>query len=288
MKLINKKRHIYRRLVKAVILVLFIMICIDNVTIHTTYTRVQIDDLPESFNDFRIVQVSDLHNNVYGINQSVLMDKIKACEPDIIVVTGDLIDRNTADVDNAMMFISRAVKIAPVYYVSGNHESGVPEKYIELVRRMTEAGVDVLQNESVTIFDDDDYIVIGGIADPAFDWYNPDVAIVDREIKQAFANVEDGKVKILLSHRPELIKTYSENDLDLVLTGHAHGGQVRLPFIGPLFSPSQGLFPKYTSGLYYEGRTAMYVSRGIGNGIAPLRFNDGPELAVIIIERAAD
>ena len=119
--------------------------------------------------------------------------------------------------------------------------------------------------------------------DPAFDWSRVDAKIVDEEIKSALSDTGGKQVKILLSHRPELIKTYSENGIDLVLTGHAHGGQVRLPFIGPLYSPSQGLFPKYTSGLYKEGDTQMYVSRGIGNGLAPLRFNDGPELAVIVL-----
>lgn len=285
MKIINKKRHYIKKIVQAVFVLFVLVVLIDNVTIHTTLTRVTIKDLPKSFDGYRIVQVSDLHNNVYGMGQSYLLAKIREARPDAIVVTGDLIDRNTKNVDNAMLFINGAVEIAPVFYVTGNHEASVGKQYKELVLRMNEAGVTFLDNDAVTVISEEDVITLAGVRDPAFDWSKPDAKIVDDEIKKALAEVSDTQVTVLLSHRPELIKTYSENGIDLVLTGHAHGGQIRLPFIGPIYSPSQGLFPKYTSGLYEEGGTNMYVSRGIGNGIAPLRFNDGPELAVIVLTK---
>ena len=285
MKILEKKRHLTRKLVYTAIAILFLLIVIDNVVIHTTYTRVPINNLPDAFNDYRIVQVSDLHNNVYGSNQAFLIAKIRQAKPDIIVVTGDLIDRNTRNVDNAMMFIKGAVEIAPVFYVSGNHESGAGKEYAELIIRLNKAGAVVLENETVALLSEDEGINLAGIADPAFDWSAPDEEVMKREMTEALSNANKDRPVILLSHRPELIKTYSEQGIDLVLSGHAHGGQVRLPFIGPVYSPSQGLFPKYTSGLYKEGNTQMYVSRGIGNGIAPLRFNDGPELAVIILEK---
>lgn len=285
MKIINKKRHYIKKIVQAVFVLFVLVVLIDNVTIHTTLTRVTIKDLPKSFDGYRIVQVSDLHNNVYGMGQSYLLAKIREARPDAIVVTGDLIDRNTKNVDNAMLFINGAVEIAPVFYVTGNHEASVGKQYKELVLRMNEAGVTFLDNDAVTVISEEDVITLAGVRDPAFDWSKPDAKIVDDEIKKALAEVSDTQVTVLLSHRPELIKTYSENGIDLVLTGHAHGGQIRLPFIGPIYSPSQGLFPKYTSGLYEEGGTKMYVSRGIGNGIAPLRFNDGPELAVIVLTK---
>lgn len=284
MKIIEKKRHIIRKAVYLCFWIFVLWIILDNILIHTTYTTVQIKDLPDSFRGYRIVQVSDLHNNMYGPHQSYLISCIKAAKPDIIVITGDLIDCNTADVDNAMVFINRAVEIAPVFYVSGNHESRVLEKYKDLVIRMNEAGVTELDNESASLISDEDIITLAGVRDPAFDWSRSSSDSVDAGIKKALEGESREQVTILLSHRPELISTYSANGLDLVLTGHAHGGQVRLPFIGPLYSPSQGLFPKFTSGLYTDGETQMYVSRGIGNGIAPFRFNDGPELAVIILE----
>jgi len=285
MKIINKKIHYIKKIVQAVFVLFVLVVLIDNVTIHTTLTRVTIKDLPKSFDGYRIVQVSDLHNNVYGMGQSYLLAKIREARPDAIVVTGDLIDRNTKNVDNAMLFINGAVDIAPVFYVTGNHEASVGKQYKELVLRMNEAGVTFLDNDAVTVISEEDVITLAGVRDPAFDWSKPDAKIVDDEIKKALAEVSDTQVTVLLSHRPELIKTYSENGIDLVLTGHAHGGQVRLPFIGPIYSPSQGLFPKYTSGLYEEDGTKMYVSRGIGNGIAPLRFNDGPELAIIVLTK---
>ena len=286
MKIIEKKRHIIRKAVYLCLIIFFIWITLDNALIHTTYTTVQLKGLPDSFSGYRIVQVSDLHNNLYGPGQSYLISCIKAAKPDIIVVTGDLIDRNTHDVDNAMAFISRAVEIAPVFYVTGNHESGTLNKYMELAIRMNEAGVMQLNNKTVSLISEGDVITLAGIVDPDFDWSISSADKADREIKEALADCDREKVTILLSHRPELLKTYAANGVDLVLTGHAHGGQVRLPFIGPIYSPSQGLFPKLTSGLYREGETQMFVSRGIGNGIAPYRFNDGPELAVLILEPA--
>ena len=286
MKIIEKKRHIIRKAVYLCLIVFFIWIFLDNALIHTTYTTVQINGLPESFSGYRIVQVSDLHNNLYGINQSYLLASVAAAKPDIIVITGDLIDRNTADVDNAMAFVERAVEIAPVFYVSGNHESAILNKYKDLMIRMGQAGATALENDTCTLFSGEDAITLAGIRDPAFDWGRSSADAADTQIKKTLEGTDREQVTILLSHRPELLKTYSENGIDLVLSGHAHGGQVRLPFIGPVYSPSQGLFPKLTSGLYREGETQMYVSRGIGNGIAPFRFNDGPELAVLILEPA--
>jgi predicted MPP superfamily phosphohydrolase len=185
-----------------------------------------------------------------------------------------------------MAFISRAVEFAPVFYVTGNHESGTLKKYMELAIRMNEAGVTQLNNKTVSLISEGDVITLAGIVEPDFDWSISSAEKADKEIKEALAGCDREKVTILLSHRPELLKTYAANGVDLVLTGHAHGGQVRLPFIGPVYSPSQGLFPKLTSGLYREGETQMFVSRGIGNGIAPYRFNDGPELAVLVLEPA--
>lgn len=286
MRILEKKRHLTRKLIRAAIVILFLMVVIDNVVIHTTYTRVTIKDLPDAFDDYRIVQVSDLHNNVYGRGQSILIGKIRQAKPDIIVITGDLIDRNTKNVDNAMMFVKGAVEIAPVFYVSGNHESGVKEEYRDLLRRMNEAGVTVLENENAVLVSEDEKINLAGIADPSFDWSASDAEVIDREISEALSKAVRSRPVILLSHRPELIDIYSKNGIDLVLSGHAHGGQVRIPFFGPVYSPSQGFRPKYTSGLYSEGNTQMFVSRGMGNGIAPLRFNDGPELAVIILEKS--
>ena len=286
MKIIEKKPHIIRKAVYLCLIIFFIWVTLDNALIHTTYTTVQIKGLPDSFSGYRIVQVSDLHNNLYGPGQSYLISCIKAAKPDIIVVTGDLIDRNTHDVDNAMAFISRAVEIAPVFYVTGNHESDVLNEYKDLMIRMNRAGVTELDNKSTSLVSDGDVITLAGIRDPAFDWSRSSAETADAEIKKALEGCDREQVTVLLSHRPELLKTYAANGVDLVLTGHAHGGQVRLPFVGPIYSPSLGLFPKLTSGLYREGETQMFVSRGIGNGIAPYRFNDGPELAVIILEKA--
>ena len=286
MTILEKKRHLTRKLVYTVLAILFILIVIDNVVIHTTYTRVPIKDLPDAFNDYRIVQVSDLHNNLYGHDQSYLIAKIREAKPDVIVITGDLLDRNTRKVENATKFVKGAVEIAPVFYVTGNHESVAGKEYIELMIGLKKAGAVILENKAFELKSGEEKICLAGINDPAFDYTASDADVVDREIKEVLSQTGKERPVILLSHRPELIDIYSKNGIDLVLTGHAHGGQVRIPFFGPVYAPSQGFRPKYTSGLYSEGNTQMYVSRGMGNGLAPLRFNDGPELAVLILEKS--
>lgn len=225
MKIIEKKRHIIRKAVYLCLILFFIWITLDNALIHTTYTTVQLKGLPDSFSGYRIVQVSDLHNNLYGPGQSYLISCIKAAKPDIIVVTGDLIDRNTHDVDNAMAFISRAVEIAPVFYVTGNHESGTLNKYMELAIRMNEAGVTQLNNKTVSLISEGDVITLAGIVDPDFDWSISSADKADREIKEALADCDREKVTILLSHRPELLKTYAANGVDLVLTAICGAGR---------------------------------------------------------------
>ena len=165
MKVINKKKHVVKKDRESQSLILFFLWSIlDNVTIHTTLTRVTIKDLPESFDGYRIVQVSDLHNNVYGPNQSYLLAKIREARPDVIVITGDLIDRNTANVDNAMLLINGAVKIAPVLYVTGNHEAGLGKPYVDLVLRMNKAGVTCLDNSAVSAISEEDVITLPACA----------------------------------------------------------------------------------------------------------------------------
>lgn len=238
--------------------------------------------IPGGFRGFRIVQVSDLHNKVFGRNHSALLAKIRAARPDILVITGDLIDRSRTDLAAALGFAEAAIQIAPVYYVSGNHEhsSGV---YPELTSGLIKAGVIVLDNAGIVLERGTDQIALLGLADPGFmesghgfvNSYADTLAAVAAGCEQGFT--------MLLSHHPEFMDIYARQEIDLVLSGHAHGGQFRLPGLGGLIAPGQGLFPKYTSGLYKQGPTAMLVSRGLGNSIFPLRIFNRPELVVVTL-----
>lgn len=236
------------------------------------------------FDGFKIVQISDLHNKKFGENEERLLNKIREASPDIIVITGDLIDRRRYDLDTALMFIKGAKEIAPIYYVAGNHE-GWSKKYEQIEKSLKDAGVNVLNNKQIEIEKGNKQITIMGLLDPSF-WVDSYKKVTDISKMEKYLDSvpKTDNFRIVLSHRPELIDFYAKYKLDLVFSGHAHGGQFRLPFIGGLYSPSQGVFPKYTSGAYKKGNTTMIVSRGLGNSKFPIRINNRPEVVVATLQ----
>lgn len=238
--------------------------------------------LPEAFEGFKIAHVSDLHNAVFGRKNEKLLSLIRAAKPDIIAITGDLIDSRHTDIDSALAFVEAAAEIAPVYYVTGNHESRLD--FDEIEPRLIAAGARVLRNEAKDIGRGGERIRLAGIDDPSF------IRTGGTAEERAAAELEQlgdggGTFTVLLAHRPELVEVYAEYGAGLVLSGHAHGGQVRLPLLGGLYAPGQGLLPEYDSGLYSLGETQMVVSRGLGNSVAPLRVNNRPELVIVTLSR---
>ena len=241
------------------------------------------DKLPGAFDGYRIAHISDLHNAEFGEGNQRLLDMLREAEPDVIAMTGDLIDSRRTNLAVALAFAKEAAQIAPCYYVSGNHEARVLE-YQDLKAGLEAAGVTVLDDAYVKIEVSGESITVMGVNDPSFsaDYMPGDAAEIDQKLSALTA--ETSGFTILLSHRPELFNTYVRHDMDLVLSGHAHGGQFRLPLIGGLIAPNQGLFPRYDAGLYSERDTNMIVSRGLGNSIVPFRFNNRPEVVLIELE----
>lgn len=275
----NKKRIWLFFLV--VIVIGSIWIAWGNTALELNEYQIKSDKLPESFNGFRIAQISDLHNAEMEKNNENLLKLLAEAKPDIIVITGDSIDSYHTDVEVSLQFMENAVSIAPCYYVTGNHEARLSrEVYLDFEEKIESYGVEVLHDEVVLIERGGEYISVGGIDDSSFaskyqGVYHSDLAGYVEEL------FTEGGFQILLSHRPELFLEYVSADIDLVFTGHAHGGQFRLPFIGGLVAPNQGLFPEYDAGLFSEEGTNMIVSRGIGNSIFPIRFNNRPEIIMI-------
>ena len=265
------------------ILILILWTAWGNTALELNTYTIHSRELPDAFDGYRIAQVSDLHNAEFGEGNERLLKVLWEAEPDMIAITGDLIDSRRTDLAVALAFAEEAVQIAPCYYVSGNHEARVSE-YQELKAGLAAAGVTVLDDAQVKIEVSGESITVIGVNDPSFsaDYLSGDAAVIDQKLSELVA--EEPGFTLLLSHRPELFDTYVAHDIDLVLSGHAHGGQFRLPLIGGLVAPNQGLFPKYDAGLYSEGNTNMIVSRGIGNSIIPVRFNNRPEVVLIELE----
>lgn len=277
----KKKKIIIVSIIFAVLAAISVWIDWGNSALMINEISVTSDELPQSFSGYKIAQVSDLHNAQFGKDNEKLIEKLNECEPDIIVLTGDLIDSYHTNIDISISFAEKAVQIAPTYYVTGNHEARI-DGLSEFLKRLEDKGVTVLQNESVTLNNGNESITLLGVSDPSFqtDYLFGDEKIVTDSAVSDLMNGTEGYT-VLLSHRPEMFDVYVKNNVDLVLTGHAHGGQFRLPFFGGLVAPGQGLFPKYDAGLYTMNGTNMIVSRGIGNSIIPFRVNNRPEIVMV-------
>lgn len=282
-----KKKHKLKKKHKWLILsvssvLLLIWVIWGNITVGLTQIKVSSTHLPKEFSGYRIAQVSDLHNAEFGDGNSTLIRLLKMSSPDIIVITGDLVDSNHTDIDVAMNFINQVVDMAPCYYITGNHEARLGNAYQELEEALTDVGVIILRDVSTVLERENQSIQIIGLDDPSFAGNSYMYMTSEEIISSKLQNMETTDVfKILLSHRPEAFRMYVNNNLDLVLSGHAHGGQVRFPFLGGLIAPNQGFFPKYDAGVYSKSNTTMVVSRGIGNSIVPIRVNDRPEIVII-------
>ena len=253
-----------------------------NQFIQVNEITIKCETLPEDFVGYKIVQVSDLHNAEFGKNNEGLLLLIEEQKPDIIVVTGDIVDSRRTDVQIARDFINNASEIAPVYYVTGNHEARVDmEDEIDFIE--LNENVNVLHNQSVLLTKGESVIQLIGVDDPDYK------AVTDSEAymnKRLSLYCDNEYFKILLSHRPELFETYVENEMNVIFSGHAHGGQVRLPFIGGVIAPHQGFFPTYDAGLFYATNDAtMVISRGLGDSILPLRINNPPELVIVTLDK---
>lgn len=279
----HKKTGIIITLFLLAVILITVWVIYGNTAITISRYTVKNQKIPENFTGFTIVQVSDLHNAEFGKNNQRLLDKIKSTDPDIIVITGDIIDYHRTDIDVSIDFVKEAVKTAPTYYITGNHEA-ITEGFDDFIDAATRIGMIYLDNETQMIEKDGSTINLTGIDDPHFltTYISESIQIsIDKVLDCALP--EEG-YNILLAHRPNYFDLYIIHEPDLVLSGHAHGGQFRLPFIGGLYAPDQGIFPTYDAGHYSSSNTDMIISRGLGNSRFPFRLNNPPELVVVTLE----
>lgn len=281
-----KKRNLSRKSV--IILLVISVLCAsyityDNFQLDTEYIEIETDKLSKSFDGFKIAHVSDFHNRENEDFDKKIIASLEEANPNIIVVTGDLVDRTRTNVKVALAFAAKLVTIAPVYYVMGNHEATVQDNYNilfnDMLKKLEAMGVTLLRNEQTKILlPDGANFNIYGLDEQYFYCGPDDIADVTAQFCDDFVIKED-EFNILLAHHPEQLPVYSDYDFDLVFSGHAHAGQFRI-FGQGILAPDQGFFPEYTSGLYEMGETKLILSRGLGNSIFPFRLFNQSHLII--------
>lgn len=251
-----------------------------NYTIAVEKTAFSSRRLPSLFDGYRIVQISDLHGAEFGEENEALLKEVKRAQPDCIVITGDLVDQfRGTDYDAIGQFAAKLSAIAPSYFVTGNHEWAVGDVR-ELKALLRECGITVLSNEYVELREGDQRIILAGIDDPNgyADQKTPE------ELAAELYAAEGEPFWILLAHRNNrFAEQYSLLGADLTISGHGHGGIIRLPFTDGLLSTDRTFFPTHTDGFYEDNGATVFVSRGLGNSGMTRRLFNRPELAVLTL-----
>lgn len=231
--------------------------------------KVEVQTVP--YHDIKIVQLSDFNNKVV----KGLAEKVNEQNPDIVVITGDLVDKYKTNTNNEDVLLKQFEKIkAPIYFVPGDMEYGY-RNYEKLKTKMQEKEIHILENATETIQINNEDIDITGIVDSSA--YYEDLEKFNDQLR----SLKTTNPQILLSHRPELINLYAENGYEFVLCGHTHGGYIQIPFVGAIFASNQGVMPKYVNGEYKIKDTTMIVSSGLGVGRFPVRLFNQPEIVNI-------
>lgn len=253
-----------------------------NCSLQTTETALVSPALPPAFDGLRIVELADLHGRVFGRGSRRLLAAVRRAEPDLICIDGDLFDEHT---DLAMLppLLRGLCAIGPVYYVTGNHEWRVPGLR-GILAQMRACGVTVLQDDWRVLRRGEDALIVAGTDDPCGPAERKTPAELIADIR---AEAGEAAFLLLLTHRNDQLPQWSALGVQAVLAGHCHGGVVRLPFVGGLFGTDRRLFPAWDAGLYRQGETALYVSRGLGYTNVHFRLFNRPEVAVIVLRRGS-
>lgn len=250
------------------------------------------EKIPQEFNDFKIVQLSDFHSNGYKDTTDIIINKIENINPDIVVMTGDMVSWEIGNIDELEKLISSLSINYPIYYINGNHEQLLEitnlKEYNEFLNKIKSLGVTYIKNNFVEIIRDGQSINLYEIDIPLMEGnglYVKEGELDDDYINSKLSNIKSNKFNILLAHNPLFIDEYSSWGADLVLSGHIHGGIIRIPIIDVgVLSPEKKFFPKYDSGEFKVGDTTMIVNRGIGTSSIKLRVFNNPEISVITLK----
>ena len=270
------------------VLALIVIAILSNTMLSVSRYDISGKKLPPSFDGYKIIHLSDLHSKSFGKNNERLLRRVKKENPDAVCVTGDMVNKYERRGDFAVFFdlVNRLAALCDVYYVSGNHEQSLPagEQNL-LLAHLEKAGVTALQNNKTAVTKGGESIALYGLAIDLKYYLRPSKYkdLGADKVGELLGKADDTRFNILLAHHPKFFEGYAEWGADLTLSGHIHGGMVRLPFIGGLLSPEKKFFPKYDAGLFSENGRRMVLSRGLGSGRYKFRFLNPPEIVVVTL-----
>jgi predicted MPP superfamily phosphohydrolase len=297
--------RIVKRLKKLIYILSFIIFILlflywQNNTLQVTRYSLEYYDLPDEFNGFRIVQISDMHGKTFGSRNSGLARRIKKLKPDVLLVTGDMLSSTVNDGGAFIDFLDQFGNYCPVYMCMGNHEQiakwlndngDIRVDYYDFTNKVKERGVILLDNEKTAITRGNSRITLSGLTLELYHYSRRDIEPYDENLSLTEAYIEStiGKTEndfnILLAHNPAYFKEYASWGADLVLSGHVHGGIIRIPFKGGLLSPERVFFPEYDAGLFELGSSKMIVNRGLGYSVINIRLFNRPDISYVEINK---
>lgn len=279
----------YTILIAVLLLVVLIRIYIDNEIPEISNIEIKSDKLPDIFDGYKMVQLSDLHSKNFGNDNQKLIDIIDNESPDIIVMTGDMVTANEKSFTIFYNLVKRLVKKYKVYYIYGNHEGELSLKLRnEITAFLKENGVVILDNDCISIEKNNEKINLYGLCyTQKYYSYKSGKKhrVTENYIKDKLGAIDKNNYNILLTHNPLFFDAYSSYGFDLILSGHIHGGLVRLPFIGGILSPERKFFPQYSAGVYQNGDSKLVVSRGLSRGTKGFRFLNRPDIVSITLKK---
>lgn len=285
----RRKRMYTIVIVLLLLLVVLLRIYIDNEIPKVSNVEIKSPKLPEAFDGYKIVQLSDLHSKSFGNNNEMLIDMIDKESPNIIVMTGDMVTANEKDFTVFYSLVKELTKKYRVYYVYGNHEGELSSKLkSEITAFLKENGVIVLDNDYISIEKNNEKINLYGLCytQKYYSYKGGKKHIItENYIKNKLGTIDKNKYNILLTHNPLFFDAYSGYGFDLTLSGHVHGGLIRLPFIGGILSPERKFFPQYSAGVYEKGNSKLVVSRGLSRGTKGFRFFNRPDVVSITLKK---
>ena len=274
-----------------IVIIPVITMIVSNKVISISRYTINSDKIPNAFDNFKILQLSDLHSKEFGNKNEELIKKIDQENPDVIFMSGDMVNSYDKNFEVFFQLVDNLSEKYSIYYILGNHEENLYDDDInEIINYLKEKNVNVINNTKIELTKDNEKINLYGLGynqkyyTQSGNKYGNDMQYTENIISEMLGNVNTNEYNILLTHSPLLFEAYSNWGADLVFAGHIHGGVIIVPFLGGLLSPEEKFFPKYYKGEYTLNNSKMIVNAGLGNGRIPIRMFNRPDVSVVTLK----